>query len=282
MTDALVGIRETAGPSAGASSRLDASGSGRKGSSGEVVASVGRAFSIVRAFDADHPRMTLSQVAERVDLSRGTARRFLQTLVALGYVEHDGKLFALTPRVLDLGFAYLAASRLPQVAAGPVRRVSDATGESCSVAVLDGRHVVYVHRVQPRRVFSSALEIGSRLPAHAAALGQVLLAALSPCELERRLRAATLERMTENTITDLSALQAKLDRIRRDGFALVDGELEDGIVSVAVPVVARSGETIAALNIGASAARTQADALVRDALPLLQDAAAEIGSTMTG
>lgn len=253
-----------------------------KAASGDFVASVDRALRIVRAFDAEHARMTLTEVAGRVDLSRGTARRFLQTLVALGYVEHDGKLFRLTPKVLDLGYAYLSASRLPEAAAPIVRRISDASGESCSVAVREGRHAVYVHRVQPRRIFSSALEIGTRLPAHSSALGQVLLAAM-PADARREILADTsLERFTDRTITDLDQLEEKLSRVARDGYALVEGELEEGIVSIAVPVVARSGATVAALNVGASAARTDAETLERDVLPLMREGAAEIGRALAG
>ena len=250
--------------------------------SGDFVASVDRALRIVRAFDADHDRMTLTEVAGRVDLSRGTARRFLQTLVALGYVDHDGKLFRLTPKVLDLGYAYLSASRLPEAAAPIVRRISDASGESCSVAVREGRHAVYVHRVQPHRIFSSALEIGTRLPAHSSALGQVLLAAMSADARQDILIDATLERFTDRTITDLDRLEDKLVRVARSGYSLVESELEDGIISIAVPIIARSGETVAALNVGASSARTDADTLERDVLPIMLEGAREIGKALAG
>ena len=197
-------------------------------------------------------------------------------------MEQEKKLFRLTPKVLDLGFAYLSASRLPEAAAPVVRRISDASGESCSVAVRDGRHAVYVHRVQPHRIFSSALEIGSRLPAHSSALGQVLLAAMPEGERRAILSAATLERFTDRTITDVEQLEEKFARIARSGYALVEGELEEGIVSLAVPVVARSGATVAALNVGASAARTHPLALERDVLPLMREGAAEIGRALAG
>ena len=248
--------------------------------SGVFVASVERAFRVVRAFDDAHSTMTLSEVAARVDLTRGTTRRFLQTLVTLGYVGTDGKRFWLAPRILDLGFAYLSASRLPQAAAPVARRISDATGESCSVAVLDGTQVVYVHRVQPRRIFSGALEIGSRLPAHASSLGQAILAHLPQDECDTVLAAMGFERFTDATLTDATALRDKLAAVRIAGAAFVDGELETGIASVAVPIEDRARRVVGALNIGTILARTSPAAL-RGHVPLLREGAAEIGSALT-
>lgn len=247
--------------------------------SGVFVASVERAFRIIKAFDDSHSRMTLSEVAVRIGLTRGTTRRFLQTLVTLGYLGSDGKQFWLAPKILDLGFAYLSASRLPQAAAPVARRISDATGESCSVAVLDGTQVVYVHRVQPRRIFSGALEVGSRLPAHASSLGQAILARLPADECDAVLALMDFQRFTEATLTDADALREKLDRVRVEGAAVVDGELETGIASVAVPIEDRARQVVGAINIGTIVARTSPEAL-RGHIPLLREGAAEIGASL--
>ncbi len=245
--------------------------------SGVFVASVERAFRIIRAFDEQYSRMTLSEVAERIDLTRGTTRRFLQTLVTLGYVTSNGKYFWLSPKVLDLGFAYLSASKLPQVSASIARRVSDELAESCSVAVLDEATVVYVHRVQPRRIYSSALEVGSRLPAHASSLGQVMLANLSEAELGDLLPRIGFKAYTDRTLTTVDSLNKKLDTIRRQGYSLVNGELEVGIISLAVPIVARNGETVAAINVAALEARTSVEKMLGENLAVLHNAAREIG-----
>ena len=248
--------------------------------SGVFVGSVERAFRIIRAFDEEHSRMTLSEVAARIELTRGTTRRFLQTFVTLGYVHSDGKLFWLSPKILDLGFAYLSASRLPEVCGPVVRRISDQTGESCSVAVLDEDSVVYVHRVQPKRIYSSALEVGSRLPIHASSLGQVLLA-----HSEDAVRSKVFEQIeytifTDATVAGPQAFRDKLDVIRRQGHSLVEGELEAGIMSVAVPIFNRRGELLAAMNIGTLQARTSVDTMISDYLPLLVDGAREIGEML--
>ena len=248
--------------------------------SGVFVASVERAFRIIRAFDDAHPKMTLSEVAERIDLTRGTTRRFLQTLLTLGYVGSDGKYFWLSPKILDLGFAYLSASKLPQASAPIVRRISDETGESCSVAVLDEDSIVYVHRMQPKRIYSSALEVGSRLPIHASSLGQVMLAHMEQDEMCATVNRLSYTRYTDATLTSADELRAKLEQIRHDGYALVEGELETGIMSLAVPIFDRRGQLVAALNLGALQARTSKEQMLGPNLALLIDGAREIGQAL--
>ncbi len=222
--------------------------------------------------------MTLSQVATLTALSRGTARRFLFTLQALGYVASDGKLFWLTPKVLLLAKAYLSGDGLAECARPMIRRVTEQLGESSSLAVLDGADIVYIARVETRRIFSSGLDVGARLPAYCSSLGRVLLAALEPEALELWLRDHRLEPLTARTITDPDRLRTKLQEVRQQDYAVIDGEIEIGIRSIAVPVVNPQGRTLAALNVGTLAARVSLDQMRRDFLPVLRAAAREIGA----
>ena len=217
--------------------------------SGEFVQSLARGFAVIRAFDEQHADLTLSEVAARAGLSRATARRFLYTLVALEYVRTDGRVFALTPRVLQLGHAYLSSLQLPAVAEPHLKRLSEQVGESTSASVLDGDDVVYVARVANRRIMTVSISVGTRFPAHATSMGRVLLAHLPPEELTAYLDRADLRALTPQTVTSTSQLRAVLLQVREQGWALVDQELEVGLRSVAVPLRGRGGHVVAAMNV---------------------------------
>jgi IclR family pca regulon transcriptional regulator len=217
--------------------------------SGEFVQSLARGFAVIRAFDEQHPQLTLSEVAKRSNLSRATARRFLYTLVTLGYMRTDGRVFGLTPRVLQLGYAYLSGMRLPQVAEPHLKELSQEVGESTSASVLDGDDVVYIARVATRRIMTVGINVGTRFPAYATSMGRVLLAFLPPEELRAYLERVELRPLTPRTITSQSELEAALATVREQGWATVDQELEAGLRSVAVPVRGRDGSVVAALNV---------------------------------
>ncbi len=234
----------------------------------EYVQSLARGLAVIRAFDADSPALTLSDVARRTDLTRAAARRFLLTLTDLGYVRTDGKLFALTPRVLELGFAYLSSLSLPEIAAPHLEALVERVHESASVSVLDGADVVYVARVPTSRIMTLAITIGTRFPAHATSMGRVLLAAQSPRP------AVELRPLTDRTVTDPAVLDRELDAVRDNGFCVVDEELELGVRSIAVPIRDRRGSVVAAANVSTRAAGS-AD-LARDVLPDLRVCAAAI------
>ncbi|MGZ4493242.1 MAG: IclR family transcriptional regulator domain-containing protein [Actinomycetes bacterium] len=220
----------------------------------QFVQSLARGLDVITAFDADHHTMTLSEVAARVGLSRASVRRFLHTLVGLGYVRFDGKQFALTPQVLRLGTAYLSGLGLPQVAQPHLERLSAELGESTSAAVLDGGDIVYVARVATRRIMTVGITVGTRFPAYATSMGRVLLAGLAPDELEPLLAPAGLRALTDRTITDPVALRAELDRVREQGWALVDQELDPALRSLAAPVRDAGGTVVAALNVSMAVA----------------------------
>jgi IclR family transcriptional regulator, pca regulon regulatory protein len=245
------------------------------------VQSLERGLAVIRAFGAEDPELTLSDVARRTGLTRAAARRFLLTLADLGYVRFDGRLFALTPRVLDLGYAYLSSLSLPEVAEPHLERLAAEVRESSSVSVLDGDEIVYVGRVPTSRIMRVAINVGTRFPAYATSMGRVLLAALEPDELDAYLARAELRPLTARAIATPEALSAELDRVRAQGWALVDQELEEGLRSIAVPVRDRDGRVIAAVNLSAHASRASKDTVRKALLPPLLRTAAHIEADLS-
>ena len=244
------------------------------------VQSLERGLAVIRAFDADHVELTLSDVARATGLTRAAARRFLLTLADLGYVRTDGRLFALTPRVLELGYAYLSGLSLSEIAQPHLERLAARVHESTSVSVLDGADIVYVARVPVSRIMTVGINLGTRFPAHATSMGRVLLAGLVPGELTAHLAGVTLSRLTPGTIADRGALAAELDRVRARGYALVDQELEEGLRSIAVPLRDRHRRVVAAVNVSTHASRTPVGVLEGDLLPALRETADGIESDL--
>ncbi len=241
----------------------------------EFVQSLDRGLAVIRAFNADNPELTLSDVARATGLNRASARRFLHTLVELGYVRTDGRLFALRPKILELGYAYLSSLSLPEVALPHLEQLVEKVHESSSVSVLDGDEVVYIARVPTRRIMRIAIAVGTRFPAYATSMGRVLLAGQSDDWLDGYFATAPLKRITDRTIADAKRLRTELRRIRRDGYAVVDQELEDGLRSIAAPIHDGDGRVVAAVNLSTHASRGTVDAIRENLLaPLLATAAA--------
>jgi len=241
----------------------------------DFVQSLERGLAVIRAFDAEHRELRLTEVAERTGLTRAAARRFLLTLVELGYVDADGGRFSLRPRVLDLGYSYLSGLSFQEIAQPHMEGLVHELNESSSISVLDDTDVVYVLRVPTRRIMSITLAVGTRLPAYATSMGRVLLASLPPQELESRLKQITPRRLTPHTLTTKKALREELDRVREQGFAMVDQELEEGLRSAAVPIIDADAR-VAALNISVHAGRTGMAELRDRFLPRLQATAQAI------
>jgi IclR family pca regulon transcriptional regulator len=233
------------------------------------VRSFERGLAVIRAFDAEHPALTLSEVARACELTRAAARRFLLTLADLGYVHTDGRRFRLTPRVLELGYSYLAGYTLPQIAEPHLEQLVARVRESSSLCVLDGDDIVYVARVPTRRIMTASITVGTRFPAYVTSVGRVILAHLPDEDAEARLARAELKPLTPRTIATPQALRAELRRVRLQGYAVVDQELEEGLRSVAAPVRDRDGEVVAAVNIAVHAGRNSVDSVRRDLLPHL-------------
>jgi IclR family transcriptional regulator, pca regulon regulatory protein len=235
----------------------------------DYVQSLERGLSVIRAFGSDNPELRLSDVARATGLTRAAARRFLLTLVRLGYVRQDGPSFSLRPRVLELGYAYLSALSLPEVAQPHMEALVAEVNESSSVAVLDDVDIVYVARVPTQRIMTITIAVGTRLPAYATSMGRVLLAGLAPDALVDRLERVDVERLTATTVPNRKTLRGKIDEVRQTGWAAVDQELEEGVRSAAVPIRDASQSVVAALNVSVHATRMTMQGLRRDVVPRL-------------
>jgi IclR family pca regulon transcriptional regulator len=244
-----------------------------------AVQSFTRGLDVLRTFSAERPRQTLAEVATNAGLARATARRFLHTLVAIGYAGTDNREFWLTPRVLELGFSYLSSQPLTSLAQPRLEELSRTINESSSLSVLDGTDIVYVTRVPVRRIMQVDITIGTRFPAHTTSMGRVLLAGMGPGELDDYFaHSGTLEALTPTTLVDESALRAEIDRVREQGWCLVDQELEPGLRSVAAPVTDYDGTVVAAVNISTQTAVHDVAEIHSRFLPAVIDAADHISA----
>jgi IclR family pca regulon transcriptional regulator len=246
----------------------------------ERLQSLERGLAVLRAFTTTSPALTISEVAERTGLTRATARRVLLTLADLGYVEASRREFVLTRSVLELvkPFAQLD----PWDFARPyLESLTERSGESASVAVLDGTEILYVARVQTRRLLTLAITVGSRLPAHATSKGLVLLAYLPEAELEAYFAQSAIARYTDRTVVDEVELRRILVEVRRQGWAIVDQQLEVGLCSVAAPIVDSNGRVSAALSVCAHAGRVDPATLRTEFLPLVVETARRISAVWT-
>jgi IclR family transcriptional regulator, pca regulon regulatory protein len=261
----------------------------------QFIQSLARGLAVLQVFSRQHPAVTLSEAASLTGLTRATARRILLTLQELGYVRAEGRRFLPTPRVLAIGYAYLSSLDLSGIAQPFMEALVERTHESCSAAVLDGTEIVYVVRVPTTRIMTISLGLGSRLPAYATSMGRVLLAELLDGQLASDLAShldghrdghgedghvERLPALTSRTITDPGELRAELDRVRRQGWALVDQELEDGVRSVAAPLRDARGRVIAAINISGHAGRVTLSTMRDRFLPELLATAERINERL--
>ncbi len=243
----------------------------------DYVGALATGLEVLGAFDAEHREMTLSQVAERMNIDRAKARRFLLTLHSLGFIRRDGRMFALTPKVLTLGQAYTASNNYLAVVEHYLKDITQRLGESASLGKLDGQSVVYVARSPAsHRLMSINITTGTRLPAPYTSMGRVLAAWLDGSEQQSWLNDAQLVAHTRYSVTTQSELKAVLEDTRRQGFNIVDQELEEGLRSVAVPVFSGKGGLIGAMNVSTNASRVSVDMLIENCLPVLKQAAENI------
>ncbi|MEN5278387.1 IclR family transcriptional regulator [Brucella sp. TWI432] len=229
-----------------------------------------KGLAVIEAFGEDKPRLSITDVSHITGLDRATARRCLLTLAELGYAEYDGKFFMLLPKILRLGHAYLSATPLPTIIQPHLDQLSEAVGESASASVLDGTEIVYIARAAQIRVMSINLMPGSRLPAYCASMGRVLLSWLPETEARALLARSDLQSRTRYTRTDPDRLMEEFTRIRAQGHAINDQELELGLRSIAIPIFNSRGTIVAALNIGAPAMRVEVEELIERILPAMQ------------
>jgi IclR family pca regulon transcriptional regulator len=245
------------------------------------VQSLERGLSVITAFGPDAAELTLSDVARLTGLTRAAARRFLLTLADLGFVRQDGKLFRLTPKVLGLGYAFLSSLSLPAVAEPHLEWLAREVGESSSMSVLDGHDIVYVARVPTSRIMTVAINVGTRFPAYATSMGRVLLAGLDDGALEAHLDHFDLEAFTARTVRTVGELRDRLLETRRQGYALVDQELEYGLRSLAAPVRDRTGTVVAAVNVSSHVSRITRERARQELLPPLLHVVSEIETDLS-
>jgi IclR family pca regulon transcriptional regulator len=238
----------------------------------DFVASLDRGLKIIGAFDRDEPELTLSEVAAKTGLTPATARRFLLTLKSLGFVGMNGRRFVLRPKVLDLN--------VDEALQPFLREVVQRTGDSSSVTVLEGSEIVYIANASVRRLVRLGAGVGSRFPAYPTAMGRVQLAFLSPETLNQYFAREKFDRITEFTETRPEKIRRHLDKIRADGYAVVQDELEVGLVSLAVPLKDNAGHVFAAMNCSSVARRTDGKEMQRTRLDLLREYAGQVSSAL--
>ena len=252
-----------------------------RGEGPEFIEALARGLDVIRAFGADRPRLTLAEVATASDLARPTARRILLTLTELGYVRADGTVFSLTPRVLELGMAYVGALGLWDVARPHLRDLVAITGESSSISQLDGSDIVYVARVAVPKIIALRVEVGTRFPAVVCSQGKVLLAALDPADVPDVLAIPSRSGIVPHRTYRPAEVEPMLREVRARGWALADDELAPGIRSVAVPVRDGNGAVRAAMNVTVHSAETSVRTLLDQHLPPLREAASAVSADWT-
>ena len=240
------------------------------------MTSLARGLAVVQAFSDSRKPQTIANISQKTGIPRAAVRRCLHTLRELGYVDAELNNFSLRPKVLTLGYSYLSSTPLTVSAQPYLNSISRTLNESSSLAVLDDGEVLYVARAATSRVMSVALNTGSRLPAYCTSLGRVMRAHLPPAELDAYLAKTKLRAMTKNTVVSQKGLREILADVREDGYAVNDEELELGLRSIAVPVRGAAGTVVAALNVGAQAARVSVKQLEKEFLPVLLKGAQEL------
>lgn len=244
----------------------------------DFIEALARGLDVIRAFGPNRPTMTLSEVATATGLARPTARRMLLTLEELGYVRSAQSGFSLTPRVLELGMAYIGSTNIWDIARPHMEQLVERTNESSSIAQLDGSDIVYIARVAVPKIITFAVTIGTRFPALQTSLGNVLLAELLPVELEKVLSQPSRSGITPLWHPDVAERDRVLCEVRTKGWALADEHLAYGIRSIAAPLRDGHNRVVAALNVTVHAAETSIETLTEKYLPLLLQTAAAINT----
>jgi IclR family pca regulon transcriptional regulator len=248
--------------------------------------SLERGLAILSAFDSDRPLIGVSELSRELELSRSTAHRYIATLAQLGYLQQDpdSKRYRLGPKVLDLGFSAINSMDVREISAPHLRRLSDETGHTVNLAILDGTDVVYIERcrtAQPgQREIDLNLHVGARLPAYCTALGKAILAFLPEERREEIIARIEFTPRGPNTITDPQAFREELERIRIAGISVNDEELAYGLRSIAAPIRAHSGEVLAALNLAVHRTMVSMDELIARFGPAVTQTASDISLGM--
>jgi IclR family pca regulon transcriptional regulator len=246
----------------------------------DFITSIQRGVKVIGVFDKEHPELTLREVARRSGLSPATARRFLLTFKALGYVGSNERLYVLRPKILELAYAYLNSMNVDEALQPYLREMVQRTGDSSSVTVLEGTEIVYIANSSVRRLVRLSAGVGSRFPAYPTSMGRVLLAYRSPAQIEHYLKIEHYRKITEFTETRIDKLRQIISDVRTNGYCVVQDELEVGLVSVAVPIWGPAGNVIAAMNCSSVARRTDDQEILRTRLDLLKGYAQQVSAAL--
>jgi len=246
----------------------------------DFVLSLARGLRVIESFEGYHEGRSIVEISQSTGLSRASVRRLLLTLELLGYVERNRQVYRLKTQILRLGFSYLSSSSVVEAARPVLERITEQLHESSSMSMLDAGQIVYLARCAASRVLAAGLSVGSRLPAYCTSMGRVLLAALSEEELTAYLRDLKPRAFTPKTLTRIPLIKKAILQARKDGYAIVDEELEAGLRSIAVPVCTRSNLVVAAINVGTHISRVDHTALVERCLPALQQGARTLRNTL--
>lgn len=245
------------------------------------MTSLARGLAVINAFQERKRHLTIAQISHRTEIPRAAVRRCLYTLMKLGYVTTDGRTYSLMPKVLTLGHAYLSSTPLAVSAQPYLDRISEQLHEACNLATLEGNEILYIARSAiPQRLISVDLSVGSRLPAYCTSMGRVLLAALDDESLHEYLNSADLQPKTSRTLHTPETLWQCLQQVRRQGWCIVDQELEQGLRSLAVPIQDSTGRVLAAMNVSTHAGRVPASELEKRYLPIMLNASRELSSQL--
>ncbi|MFC5629137.1 IclR family transcriptional regulator C-terminal domain-containing protein [Aliibacillus thermotolerans] len=247
----------------------------------DFIKSLEKGLNVIQTFSEENPVLSVAEIAEMTGYSRPTVRRILLTLTALGFAKEKNGRYMLTARVLSLGYSYLSSQNIWNVATSHMEDMVKQTKESASISVLDQDEIVYVARVPTERIMSITLNIGSRLPAYATSMGKVLIAYLPTSEREKYLENLRLKQLTEKTKANITDLREELDQIVKQGWALADEELEEGVRSIAVPIFNSRNEAYAAVNCSANAGRVSKKRMIEEFLPVLKDTASLISRDLS-
>ena len=240
----------------------------------DFLKTLDRGLAIIKSFDADTPRMTLSEVARKNSMSRASARRFLLTLQSLGYVIKVDDSFQLTAKILEVGHQFLNNLNFIEVITPFMREASRLLYRACSASILNETDIIYIARIPSQhQILSVNLNIGSRLPAYCTSMGRVLLGNLSAQELDTYFKQAELISHTPHTITDVKRLLSLINLARKEGYCFVNQELEENLCSVAVPIRNQEGKVLCAINVGMPVGQLKIREIKSDILPVLQEAA---------
>lgn len=237
----------------------------------EFLDSLANGLALLRIFSSGISTLTMQDVAEQLDLTRATARRLLLTLADLGYLTQQERNFSITPKVLELGYAYFASANLPKLARPAMHTLAEAVGQTCSLGVLDNEEVVFIAREEPPLILRLDLSVGSRLPAYAHSLGRVLLASLDDDRLGAYLGKVELKPLTSFTIRSKTALRKAIRRVKKDCYCVVMGELVDGFAGISLPIHDSTGQVVAGINVSMVLGSRTVDDIIRGHLPPLRD-----------